>query len=49
MSPFDIHGVENLHLHVAFGYGAGQLDQQVSEGGYPVIDMGDDGEIADEV
>jgi hypothetical protein len=43
----DIHGVEKLFLHVALGHGAGQLDQPVGEGGFPVVDMGDDGEVAD--
>jgi hypothetical protein len=43
----DIHGVEQLLLHVALGHRAGQLDQPVGEGGFPVVDMGDDGEVAD--
>jgi hypothetical protein len=43
----DIHAVEQLLLHVALGHGAGQLDQPVGEGGFPVVDMGDDGEVAD--
>jgi hypothetical protein len=45
--PLDIHGVEQLLLHVALGHGAGQLDQPVGERGFPVVDMGDDGEVAD--
>jgi hypothetical protein len=36
-----------LLLHVALGHGAGQLDQPVGERGFPVVDMGDDGEVAD--
>ncbi len=43
----DVHRVEELLLHVAFGDGAGELDQPVGQGGFPVVDMGDDGEIAD--
>ncbi len=43
----DIHRVEHLGLHVAFGDGAGQLDQPVGKRGFPVVDMGHDGEIAD--
>jgi hypothetical protein len=45
--PLDIHAVEQLLLHVALGHGAGQLDQPVGERGFPVVDMGDDGEVAD--
>jgi hypothetical protein len=43
----DIHRIEQLLLHVAVGHGAGGLDQPVGQGGFPVVDMGDDGEIAD--
>ena len=43
----DIHRVEHLRLHVAFGNGAGQLDQPVGQRGFPVVDMGDDRKIAD--
>ena len=46
-SALDIHGVEKLLLHVALGHGPGQLDQPVGERGFPVVDMGDDGEVAD--
>ena len=45
--PLDIHGVEQLFLHVALGHGAGQLDQPVGKGRFAMVDMGDDGEIAD--
>ena len=45
----DIHIIENLLLagHFARVHAAGELDQPVGEGGFPVVDMGDDGEIAD--
>src|SRR5690606_5265054 len=43
----DVHRVEELGLHVAFGHGAGHLDEPVGEGRLAVVDMGDDGEIAD--
>ncbi len=44
---FDVHAVEHLLFHVAVGHGVGGLDQPVGERGFPVVDMGDDGEIAD--
>ena len=44
---FDIHAVEQLFLHVPVLHGAGGLDQPVGQGGFPVVDMGNDGEIAD--
>ena len=47
--PLDIHGIEQLFLHIALGHGAGELDQPVSKRGFPVVDMGDDREIADAV
>jgi hypothetical protein len=43
----DIHAVEHLRLHLARGQPAGGLDQPVGEGGFPVVDMGDDREVAD--
>ncbi len=43
----DVHRVEELLLHVALGHGAGELDQPVGERGLAVVDMGDDGEVAD--
>jgi hypothetical protein len=43
----DVHRVEELLLHVAFGHGAGELDQPVGKGRLAVVDMGHDGEIAD--
>ena len=43
----DIHAVEELLLHIPGGHGAGELDQPVSQGGFAVVDMRHDGEIAD--
>ena len=42
-----IHGVEHLLLHLALGKAAAHLDQTVRQRGLAVIDMGNDGEIAD--
>ena len=44
--PLEIHRIEDLIDHFAVGDGAAQLDQPVGEGGLAVVDMGDDGEIA---
>ena len=43
----DVHGVEQLFLHVAFGDRSGQLDQTVGKGGLAVVDMGHDREVTD--
>jgi len=43
----EVHRVENLLLHVAVGDGAAKLDQPVGQRRFAVVDMGDDGEIAD--
>ena len=43
----DIHTVQHLRLHVARSHRAGHLDEPVGEGGFAVVDMGHDGEIAD--
>ncbi len=44
-----VHAVEHLVGHLALGQRAGRLDQPVGQGGFPVVDMGDDREIADVV
>jgi hypothetical protein len=46
---FQVHGVEDLLGHLAGGEAAGGLDQPVGQGGFPVVDMGDDREVADAV
>ena len=45
--PLDIHRIENLVLHVARRDGTGELDQPVGQGGFAMVNMGDDGKIAD--
>jgi hypothetical protein len=45
----DLHGIEHLLLHLAEIEPAGHLDQPVGERGFPVVDVGDDREIADMV
>ena len=42
-----LHVVEKLRLHVASRNGAGVLQQPVGQGGFPVVDVGDDAEITD--
>ena len=43
----DIHRIQHLLDHFALGHRAGLLDQPVCERGLAMVDMGDDGEIAD--
>ena len=43
----DVHGIEQLGLHVALGHGARQLQDAVRERGLAVVDVGDDREVAD--
>ena len=43
----DIHRIEHLLLHLAQFEPAGGLDQAIGQGGFAMVDMGDDGEIAD--
>ena len=43
----DIHRVEHLLLHFAFGQAAAMLDQAISQRRLAMVDMGDDGKIAD--
>ena len=44
---FEIHVVEDLILHLAFGDGAGVLKQSIGERAFAVIDVSDDAEVAD--
>jgi hypothetical protein len=46
--PLDLHRIEDLLLHLPVGDIAAQLYQPVRQGGLAMVDMGDDGEIADE-
>ncbi len=43
----DIHGIEHLLLHFAHTQATAQLNHAVSQGGLTVINMRDDGEVAD--
>ena len=44
--PLDVHGIEELSLHVPLGYGIGELHHPIRQGGLAMVDMGDDAEIA---
>ena len=43
----DIHVIEHLLGHFAFGQAAAMLDQAIRQRRFAVVNMGDDGEIAD--
>ena len=43
-----VHGIEDLFHHFALRKRAGDLQQAVGQGGFAVIDVRNDGEIADE-
>ncbi len=43
----DIHRIEHLVLHLARREPAAELDQPVGQGRFPMVDMGDDREIAE--
>src|SRR5262249_29577918 len=43
----DVHGIEDLLHHLALGETAGRLDQPVGQRRLAVVDMRDDGEVAD--
>ena len=45
--PLDIHGIEHLLLHLPRRKAPAKLNQPVGEGRFAVVDMGDDGEVAD--
>jgi hypothetical protein len=42
-----IHGVQDLSLHFTRGETAAHLDETVSQGGLAVVNVGNDGKIAD--
>ena len=44
-----VHGVEHLGLHLALFQPAAQLDEAVGERGLAVIDVRDDGKVADQL
>jgi len=43
----DVHGIEDLALHLARRKPARRLDQAVGQRRLAMVDVGDDGEIAD--
>ncbi len=43
-----VHGVEHLGLHLARSQRSGQLQQAVRQRGFAVVDVRDDGKIAEE-
>ena len=45
--PLQIHGVQDLVFHFPLVDGVALLQQAVCQGGFAVVDVGDDGEIAD--
>ena len=44
----EVHRVEDLGLHLALLERAGHLEEAVRQRGLAVVDVGDDGEVADE-
>ncbi len=44
----DVHVIKDLLAHLALGQPAGRLDQPVGQRRLAMVDMGDDGEIADQ-
>ena len=42
---FNVHRIQKLRLHIPVRDGIGVLDQAVGERGFPVVDMGHDGEV----
>ena len=45
--PLQIHVVQNLVLHLPLRHGVAQLQQPVRQRGLAMVNMGDDGKIAD--
>ena len=45
--PLQVHGVEHLGLHLSRRQRPSELQQAVSQRGFPVVDMGNDRKIAD--
>ena len=43
----DVHGVEQLGLHVALGHGVRLLEDAIRDRRLTVVDVGDDGEVPD--
>ena len=47
--PLDVHVVEDLVLHRPLVHALGQLEDAVGQGGFAVVDVRDDAEVADVV
>ena len=45
----EVHRVEDLRAHIAVGDGVRELEDPVGQGGFPVVDVGDDREVANAV
>jgi hypothetical protein len=45
--PLQVHGIQYLLLHLPFFQAAAAMDDAVRQGGLAVVDVGDDGEVAD--
>ena len=43
----EIHAVEHLRLHLAGLQGPGMFEEAVGQGRFPVVDVRDDGKVAD--
>ena len=46
---FKIHGIQELGLHFASGNGAGELHHAIGDGGFTMVDMGDNTKITNMV
>ncbi len=44
---FDIHGIENLIFHFSFRQTATHLDEAIRKGRFPMVNVGNNGEISD--
>jgi hypothetical protein len=45
--PFKVHGIEDLIPEKALLHEARALDQAIGQGGFPVVNVGDDAEVAE--
>ena len=45
--PFQIHGIEHLRFHFTIRQASAQLDNPVGKRRFAMVDMGDNGKIAD--
>ena len=45
--PLDVHGVQHLGRHLPVAEGTGKLDEAIGDGRFSMIDVGDDGKVAD--